>query len=195
MSERTKGILLGVGLVVLLVGAFNVKCQHTKNQDIGQDKFLDGVAAMKSGDEERAIELFSETIRLGNTAHSILSDYQYSLAPAYYNRGLAHLRKPEPDPDLALLDFTEALRIDDTLGRCHWGRGKAYQMKMDLAAASVEYDKAILLASLAIQKDANDADAYDLRADAYEAKGDKERAQLDRQRAGRAASMPIQQHR
>ncbi len=186
MKERTKAVLVILGLLGAVVGFFVLKSWSTSNQEESGRQFDNGVWALRGGNEPVAIECFTEAIRLSDTVHSLMADYTYSLAPVYYNRGLAHLWKKDADPDLALLDFTEALRHDGSLARCYWARGQAYLLKKELAKANAEFDEAIQAASVAIQKDQHDTEAYELRADAYEGKGDKERAKIDRERASRA---------
>lgn len=69
---------------------------------------------------------------------------------AYTNRGIAHgnLKKPK----LAIADFTEAIKLDDTSVLAYYNRGNAYfdEMKLDLAfadfTAAIKRDPAFALA-------------------------------------------------
>jgi len=74
--------------------------------------------------------------------------------------------------DLAIADFTAALRLDPNNAKTYQERGVAYLSKGDL-------DKAIADFTQAIRLDPNDADAYYNRGYVYVTKKDYDRAIAD----------------
>jgi lipoprotein NlpI len=59
-------------------------------------------------------------------------------ASAYHNRGLAHAKLG--DPDRAITDFSEAIRLDPGNPDTFVSRGSAYSAKGDLARAMANFD-------------------------------------------------------
>jgi len=72
-----------------------------------------GTAYSAKGDHDRAIQDFSEAIRLSPT-------YAYT----YRNRGIDYQEKG--DYDHAIKDFNQAIRLDPNYARAYFDRGKAY---------------------------------------------------------------------
>lgn len=129
-----------------------------------------------------------------------------ALVTLYTNRGLWRIK----DPDAAIADFSEAIRLDPGRGKAFASRGYAYADKGDRDRAIADYDQAIKLDpkdagsfnnrglvyanerdydraiqdyDQAIQIDPNYLKAYKNRGDAYRRKGDRERATADYQKA------------
>jgi lipoprotein NlpI len=92
------------------------------------------------------------------------------LAAYYNNRGYAYNTKG--DPDRAIADFNEAIRINPKDAIAFNNRGYAYNAKGDLDRAIADYGEAIRI-------DPGDADAFTGRGIAYSAKGDNDRAIAD----------------
>ena len=76
------------------------------------------------------------------------------------------------DLDLAIAEFTEAIRLDPNYAIAYDRRALAYELKKD-------YDKTIGDCTKAIQIDPNDAVAYYIRGDAYRQKRDFDKAIAD----------------
>ena len=120
--------------------------------------------------------LFARRILLGERVRkSHRGPYRgYSANPkyveAYVYRGIAHWHKG--DHDKAIVDYTEAIRLDEKFNGAYWGRGWAYEKKG-------EYDKAIADFREAIRLNPENAEAYFSRALAYGDKGDHDKAIAD----------------
>ena len=93
-----------------------------------------------------------------------------NLAKIYYNRGVEYRGKGEPDR--AIGDFNETIRLDPKYAWAYNNRGIAYRAKGDLDRAIADYNEAIRL-------DPKNASAFYNRGIAYEAKGDLDRAIAD----------------
>jgi lipoprotein NlpI len=121
-----------------------------------------GVAAEDQGDYGGAIHLFDSALR------GKLKDEDREAA--YYNRGVAHHRKGQYD--LAIADYTSALKLNPSDAKAHNNRGVAYknQRRFDLALA--DYNAAIEL-------DPDNASAHFNRANAYAQRGQNEQAIAD----------------
>jgi lipoprotein NlpI len=91
-------------------------------------------------------------------------------AAAYGNRCWAYSDKG--DPDRAITDCSEAIRLDPKLANAHLNRGKAYSDKGDFDRAIADYNQAIEL-------DPKSSMAYNNLCDAYLDKGDNDRAIID----------------
>jgi tetratricopeptide (TPR) repeat protein len=111
-----------------------------------------GVAYDDKGNYERAIQDFSEAIRLDPNSEI-----------AYYGRGYAYKKKG--DYDRAIQDFNEAIHLNPSFERAYYDRGNAYIDKDDYDRAIQEFDDAIRL-------NPKDANAYNNRGVAYERKDD-----------------------
>jgi tetratricopeptide (TPR) repeat protein len=105
-----------------------------------------GNAYNRKGDHDRAIQDFSEAIRLS-------PQFGY-----YNNRGVDYYEKD--DYDRAIQDFDEAIRLNSNDARAYYTRGLAYNSKDD-------YDHAIQDFSEAIRLNPKFAPAYEKRGDAY----------------------------
>ncbi|GHU49261.1 hypothetical protein FACS1894200_07730 [Spirochaetia bacterium] len=115
-----------------------------------------GIEFLGKGDHTRAIEAFTEAIRLK-------PDY----TEAYKNRGNAYFNRNELDK--ALDEYNQALRIDQNYVPAIYNRGMIYYLKGYLDLAIEDLTKAI-----ALNPDMHQA--YDNRGSAYYKKGDMDRA-------------------
>jgi lipoprotein NlpI len=91
-------------------------------------------------------------------------------AASYGNRCWAYSDKG--DPDRAITDCNEAIRLDPKLANAYLNRGKAYSDKDDFDRAIADYDQAIKL-------NPKSSTAYNNLCDAYLDKGDNDRAITD----------------
>jgi tetratricopeptide (TPR) repeat protein len=87
-----------------------------------------------------------------------------------YNRGVVSLGRK--DYDLAIADFTEAIRYNPKYAAAYYDRGFAYLDKKDYDYAIADYDQVIAL-------NPKLASAYSNRGHAYRAKGALRRANAD----------------
>jgi lipoprotein NlpI len=88
-------------------------------------------------------------------------------AGAYFNRGNAWATKGEPDK--AIADFDEAIKLDPKNASAYNNRGNAHSDKGETDAAIADFDAAI-------KANARYASAYFNRGNAYAAQGERERA-------------------
>jgi lipoprotein NlpI len=91
-------------------------------------------------------------------------------AAGYSNRCWAYSDKG--DPDRAVTDCNEAIRLDPKLANAYLNRGKAYSDKDDFDRAIADYDQAIEL-------NPKSSMGYNNLCDAYLDKGDNDRAITD----------------
>ena len=91
-------------------------------------------------------------------------------AGTFLDRGM--LFASRGDYDLAIEDFTEAIKLDPNNVTAYKFRGLSYFYKKDYDRAIAEYNQAIKL-------DPNNAEAYGLRGEAYFCKKDYDRAIAD----------------
>jgi tetratricopeptide (TPR) repeat protein len=91
-------------------------------------------------------------------------------AAGYSNRCWAYSDKG--DPDRAIADCNEAIRLDPKLANAYLNRGKAYSDKDDFDRAIADYDQAIEL-------NPKSSMAYNNLCDAYLDKGDNDQAITD----------------
>jgi tetratricopeptide (TPR) repeat protein len=151
-----------------------------------------GNAYNRKGDHDRAIQDFSEAIRLSpnygyyrsrGIEYVEMGDYDRAIQDltealrlnskdtfAYESRGDAYNYKR--DYDRAIQDFNEALRLDQNYERAYYGRGQAYNSKDDYDRAIQDFDEAIRL-------NPKDVSAYYTRGLAYRIKGDYDRSIQD----------------
>jgi len=125
-----------------------------------------GVEALDKKDYDKAIQEFTEAIRLDpkqvngfiyrGIAYSnkqnldkAIDDFTEAIrldaqmANAFYWRGTSYSKKKQFDK--AIDDFTEAIRLDPKSANAFWGRGKAYASKHDDDKAIDDFTKAIRL--------------------------------------------------
>ena len=95
-------------------------------------------------------------------------------AAGYGNRCWAYSDKG--DPDRAITDCNDAIRLNPKLAGAYVNRGKAYSDKYDFDRAIADYDQAIGL-------NPKSSIAYNNRCDGYLDKGDPDRALIDCNRA------------
>ena len=91
-------------------------------------------------------------------------------AGTFLDRGILFLDRK--DYDIAIADFTEALKLAPDMEAAYFYRGNAYRQKDDPDRAVADYNQAIRL-------DPNAANAYNNRGIAYRQKGDLDRAISD----------------
>jgi tetratricopeptide (TPR) repeat protein len=92
------------------------------------------------------------------------------LAFAYHNRARGWASKS--DYDRAIVDYTEALRLDPNYVQAFYGRAVAWTMKANHDRAIADFDQAIRF-------DPRQALVYESRGVAWAAKGDRDRAVAD----------------
>jgi len=103
----------------------------------------------------------------GTSGSGAGSQSQQETAMTFLNRGLGR-----SNPDMAIADYTQAIRLEPKLVAAYHNRGIAYANKGD-------YEKAIIDYNQAIQLDPNNATAYTNRGNAYHMVGDRRRARAD----------------
>lgn len=91
-------------------------------------------------------------------------------AKNYYNRGYEYDEKS--DYDLAISDYTGALKIDPTYTKAYFNRGLAFVHKGD-------YDRGIADYNQAIKLDPKDPEVFNNRGNAYDDRGDYDLAIAD----------------
>jgi lipoprotein NlpI len=117
-------------------------------------------------------EVFSVDQRLSGCTALVESERASTQdrAAGYGNRCWAYSDKG--DPDRAIADCSEAIRLDPKLANAHLNRGKAYSDKGDFDRAIADYNRAIEL-------DPKSSIGYNNLCDAYLDKGDNDRAITD----------------
>ena len=106
---------------------------------------------------DETIAACSELLRSGS-----LSDK--GTAIAYYNRGIGYHAKGQED--LAIADYTAALRINPNYANAYYGRGFVYHARGQEDLAIADYTSVLRI-------NPNNAYAYNNRGAAYHAKGDR----------------------
>lgn len=122
-----------------------------------------GVEAHNNGDPEEAIDFYSIAIESGSLTEE-------DLARVYNNRGAAF--KSAGSYELAIDDYTEAIRLSNGYGRAYYNRGLAYDSKGLLNRAIEDY-------SIAIKLEPDNARAHNNRGLAYDKVGDYDEAIAD----------------
>ncbi len=112
-----------------------------------REAFFKGVIEGKSGDQQKAVEHFSEAIRI---------DSRFVLA--YYNRGIAWQQLGKEQR--AIEDYTQALRLAPRLADAYGSRGSAYENLGQFDQAIKDYGEAIRLAPKVAQNYANRASSF-----------------------------------
>ncbi len=186
-------------LGVALVGAWLLLAPLACDQ--GGTSFSQGFQAHEQGKIDKAIRLYSLSIRQDNLDRTNLSivynnrgrawaakgeydkaiaDYNQAieLAPkdtnAYDDRGIAWAAKGEYDK--AIADYNQAIELNPEFASPYNNRGNAWGDKG-------EYDKAIADYSRAIELNPKDADVYSNRGSAWADKGEYDKAFADYNRA------------
>ena len=120
---------------------------------------------------QRLLDALRNARQTARTArYAVTENSKPQTAGTFLDRGLLFLNRK--DWDLAIEDFTEAIRLDPNNAMVYICRGVAYGDKGD-------YDRAIADHSQAIRLDPNYASAYNNRGNAYYNKGDYDRAIAD----------------
>jgi len=130
-----------------------------------------GNAYSKLGNRERAIEDYSEAIRL-----------QPDYTEAYYNRGTVYIESGQYQK--AVRDYTEAIRIKPDYTQAYFNRGMAYSRIGRYQAAIGDYTEAIRLKP-------DYAEAYNNRSAVYLNLGDTRSGCLDAAKACEMGSCNI----
>jgi tetratricopeptide (TPR) repeat protein len=102
--------------------------------------------------------------------YGVTEDTKPQTAGTFLDRGIMFAERG--DYDMAIEDFTEAIKLNPNLAAAYFNRGNAYGFKED-------YDRAIVDFNQAIRLDPNYARAYNNRGNAYAGKGDDDRAIAD----------------
>jgi carboxyl-terminal processing protease len=121
---------------------------------------------------------FSPDLVIGGCTAVIQSgrETRQNLAIAFANRGFAHYNNK--DYDRAIVDSSEAIRLDPKLSSAYNHRGNAYRAKLD-------YDRALADFTEAIRLDPKSALAYSNRGNVYYDRLDYDRAIADSSEAVR----------
>jgi tetratricopeptide (TPR) repeat protein len=122
-----------------------------------------GVALLKAGEADRAIEQFNLTLKLG-----------WATPEVFFHRGTAHQKKG--DLDKAVRDYTRAIRMKPGYAQAYANRGAVWQTRGRNDLALADLGKAVELAP-------DLADAWYNRGNARFASGDMEQAVRDYSRA------------
>lgn len=112
-----------------------------------RDAFYKGIIEGKSGVQKKAVEYFSEAIRI---------DPRFVLA--YYNRGIAWQQLG--NEQRAIEDYTQVLRIEPYLADAYGSRGTAYENLGQFERAIKDYGEAIRLAPKVAENYANRASSF-----------------------------------
>ena len=112
-----------------------------------RDAFFKGIIEGKSGGQKKAVEFFSEAIRI---------DPRFVLA--YYNRGVAWQQLG--NAQRAIDDYTQTLRLKPDLADAYGSRGAAYESLGRFEQAIKDYGEAIRLAPKIAENYANRASAF-----------------------------------
>lgn len=106
----------------------------------------------------------------------ITKELNQEYARMYYNRGLAHSKRDELE--LAIADYTEAIKLNPNFADAYYNRGIAYRIKGDYELAIADYTRVIEL-------EPDNADAYYRRSRAWLHLGEEERAKSDMKTASK----------
>ncbi len=145
MRGRGGFVAAGVRLALLCLALVVAAPGHAQPQ-AARDAFFKGIIEGKSGVQQKAVEYFSEAIRI---------DPRFVLA--YYNRGIAW--QALGSEQRAIDDYTQALRLEPYLADAYGSRGTAYENLGQFERAIKDYSEAIRLAPKVAQNYANRASA------------------------------------
>ena len=101
-----------------------------------EDYLQRGIAVHQDNNLDRAIEYYTEVIRLDPTDTFIISI-------ACYSRGLAYAEKGEVDP--AIANYNESIQLNPDFADAYHYRGIAYKDKGEFERAVEDYNQAIQL--------------------------------------------------
>jgi hypothetical protein len=161
--EQTKSLVDVLGALKTLM--VNVGPTKTKQERVARD-VIKGVVISSVGSE---VQIKHEIPQA--SVNELAKQYG---ARMYFNQGVAHGLKGEPDA--AISDYEKSIRLDSENASVFINRGKARATKGDLDQAIVDYDKAISM-------DPDDALAYNNRCFAQDKKGNFDAAIADCTRA------------
>jgi tetratricopeptide (TPR) repeat protein len=151
------GTIITTGLWLLMSGKIFLSAK---------DSYERALTHFRAGDNDQAIAMFSQAIRLDP-----------GLAEAWHYRGYAYELKG--DYDRAIDDYTEAIRLNASYAKAFNGRAVAYFKKGDYNKAIIDYNRAIQL-----DPDRSTlSDVYIGRGRAYSKKEDHDRSIADFSRA------------
>jgi len=102
--------------------------------------------------------------------YGVSADTTPQTAGAFLDRGIMFLNRG--DYDMAISDFTEAIKLNPNMSAAYTWRGFTYYMEKD-------YDRSIADHSQAIRLNPNDAKEYGIRGNVYLRKSDYDRAFSD----------------
>jgi len=199
MRQGCQFLLAPLVVAVALVGVAVAMVTTRPSPAVGQAGVLEYEVYHQTKDWDKRLFVCSRVI--GDTI--LPPDIR---AKAYSSRGDAYLMKKEPDR--AIGDYTEAIRLTPKNAEFYRARGTAYAYptKPDYDRANADsaeairpdpnradahqsrgimyfnkrdYDRAIVDLSEALRLDPKNEWSYRIRGDAYEAKGDYERATAD----------------
>jgi len=129
-------------------------------------------------DMQKLIAAYSkEKTAVKTTKYSVDEKTVPQTAGAFLDRGM--LFAGRDDPQLAIEDFTEALKLDPNLAAAYCNRGSAYHSMFFKTKNGGDLDKAIADFTQAIKLAPNYADAYIGRGYGYYSKGDYDKAIAD----------------
>lgn len=137
------------------------------NASLAVDDIASGLAARTRGDQSGAIKRFTQAIDSGGLN-------QENLAVAHNNRGNAY--DDQGQPDLALNDYDQAIRLDPRLAEAYYNRAFVRYRVGQLQEALEDLDKVVQLSP-------DLPSAYYNRSVVLESLGQKNRAITDLQRA------------
>lgn len=149
MRRLTRGAYAGAGWPLALVALclILVAPPVLAQSQAARDAFYKGVIEGKSGAAQKAVDYFSQAIRI---------DPKFVLA--YYNRGLT--LQLMGDERAAIRDYSDAIRLETHFADAYARRGVAYENLGEYERALSDYSEAIRLAPGAAVNHANRASSY-----------------------------------
>jgi tetratricopeptide (TPR) repeat protein len=163
IPRRSSCLAAALCLLVLLCPASALAAPPEK---VAADYWRGGLTAMEKKDYQRAIELFTEAIRLipkftdayisrGDAYRTTraydraIADYTQALrlsprnTDALVGRGMSHRKKRQLDK--AIADYTEAIKIDPKGVNARYNRANAYKAQRDFARALADFQETLRL--------------------------------------------------
>lgn len=154
-------------LIVLFLSLSLMVCMVSSGWAGGFEDLEAGIASHKSGDYDKAIQLYTKAIESGELS-------QENQVIAYNNRGLIWMLKE--NNDRAIADYTKAIELNPNYAPAYNNRGFVWMLKGN-------NDRVIADSTRAIELRPNYADAYFIRASGYAYKGEKNKALSDLEKA------------